>query len=458
MGLKTFIENWLTAIPDSFGTEINGHQLHSNKASSFQLRWSHITPPTSNESMSARTTSPKRRRTEEDVDITPRSNRASTPAALNDERLPLRLTNIPHMPPSESSFASQDSRATSPSRTTRSKSPVKNNNSFQVLDVPINPLELEGNGLDLLNPDVHELYERLQDINDKESFIPGPIKDSIKSTEKRAKDHWFIDEQGADGPETLIALNRELQVLHNIRSEAKQCKLSDCSEASWNMHVHMPLLKHALSGHLTVRVEPGMSAKIAAPFLPTANGKATVVESKMVDFTLLLWLNKGRPHSSPHDPPHSEADGQLIAGIATHIWNQPPEAQFVNQSIYAPLQFAPIACSIETKNPTSPNQGKLQLSVWTAAWFKRISELLPNHKPPTIPLIHVVGHEWHISFASFHGTHIEVAEELAIGDTRTIIGLYQLIASLRKLGDWIETQYRAWAEEVFVQSRETTPQ
>ncbi|KAH7235302.1 hypothetical protein BKA59DRAFT_532484 [Fusarium tricinctum] len=377
MDRQTSIEKWLAAIPDSFGTEINGHQLHSNKASSFQLQWSHITPPTSD-------------------------------------------------------------GTTSPSRTTRSKSPVKNNNSLQVLDVPINPLELEGNGLDLLQPDVHELYEGLQDINDKERFIPGPMKDSIKSTEKRAKDHWFIDERGTDGPEILVALNRELQVLHEIRSEAKQCKLSDCSEASWNMHVHMPLLKYALSGHSTVRIEPGMSAKIAAPFLPTANGKATVVESKMVDFTLLLC--------------------QLIAGIATHIWNQPPEAQFVNQSLYAPLQFAPIACSIESKTSTSPNQGKLQLSVWTAAWFKRISELLPNHKPPTIPLIHVVGHEWHISFASFHGTHIEVAEELAIGDTRTIIGLYQLIASLRKLGDWIETQYRAWAEEVFLQSRETTAQ
>ncbi|SCO54646.1 uncharacterized protein FFNC_15607 [Fusarium fujikuroi] len=289
-------------------------------------------------------------------------------------------------------------------------------------------------------------------------FIPGLIKDSIKSTEKRAKDQWFIDEQGADGPETLIALDRELKLLREIRCEANQCKLSDCSEASWNMHVHMPLLKHALSGHSTVRVEPGMSAKIAAPFLPTANGKATVVESKMVDFTLLLWLNKGKPHSSAHDPPHSEADSQLITGIAKHVWHQPPGTQFVNQSLYAPLQFAPIACNIETKTSTSPNQGKLQLSVWTAARFKRISELLPNHKPPTIPLIHVVGHEWHISFASFHGTHIEVAEELAMGDTRTIIGLYQLIASLRKLGDWIETRYRTWVEEAFMQGRETTVQ
>lgn len=68
-------------------------------------------------------------------------------------------------------------------------------------------------------------------------------------------------------------------------------------------------------------------------------------------------------------------------------------------------------------------------NVWTAAWFKRMTELFPKTKMPTIPHIHVVGHEWHISFASFHNSHLEVAEELSIGDTRTPLGLYQLVAS-----------------------------
>lgn len=222
------------------------------------------------------------------------------------------------------------------------------------------------------------------------------------------------------------------------------------------MHVHIRVLKHALSGHKTVQVEPSLSAKIATSFVPTSNGKAAVVESKMVDFTLLLWLNRGRPQSTPHEAPPPIADSRLIAGIAKTVWNQPDGSRFVNQSSYAPLHFAPIACNIETKTATSANQGKLQLSVWTAAWFNRVSELLPDNRLPTIPLIHVVGHQWHISFASHRGSHIEVAGELAIGDTRTLIGLYQLVASLRRLGDWIETTYRAWAEEVFVQDVEET--
>lgn len=322
--------------------------------------------------------------------------------------------------------------------------------------MPINPVKLGVNGLDVLPPDVHDLYGQLQDINDKERFIPGGIKESIKSIIKRVKDNWFMDEDDTNGPNTLIALTKELELLREIESEADQCKLSDCSEASWNMHVHIQVLKLAFSGHRTVRVEPALSAKIATPFVPTANGKAAVVESKMVDFTLLLWLNRGRPQSTPHDPPPPEADSRLIAGIANKVWKQPGESRFINQSSYAPLQFAPIACNIETKTATSANQGKLQLSVWTAAWFNRMSELLPDNRIPTIPLIHVVGHEWLISFASFRRSHIEIAEELAIGDTRTLIGLYQLVASLRRLGDWIETTYRAWAEEVFVQNVEET--
>ncbi|RSL43345.1 hypothetical protein CEP53_011742 [Fusarium sp. AF-6] len=156
---------------------------------------------------------------------------------------------------------------------------------------------------------------------------------------------------------------KELEFLREIESDANQCKLSDCSEAFWNMWVHMPVLKHALAGYPAIRVEPSISAKIAPCFVPTTKGKATVVESKMIDFNLLLWLNKGSPRSTPHDPLPPEADGRLMARIANKVWAQERDVQFVNQSSYAPLQYAPIACNIETKTATSSNQGKLQLSV-----------------------------------------------------------------------------------------------
>ncbi|RGP64188.1 methyltransferase type 11 [Fusarium sporotrichioides] len=176
---------------------------------------------------------------------------------------------------------------------------------------------------------------------------------------------------------------------------------------------------------------------------PTVNGRAAAIESKMIDFTLLLWLNRGSPRKAAHNTVISDADFRLMNSIAKTVWRQPVETQYVNQSTYAPLRFAPMAVNIETITATSANQGKSQLSVWTGSWFKRISELgLRGGRIPTIPLIHVVGHEWHISFASWHEGRIEIAEELEIGDTRTLVRLYQLVASLRCVGGWIETVYR----------------
>ncbi|EXL64302.1 hypothetical protein FOPG_19431 [Fusarium oxysporum f. sp. conglutinans race 2 54008] len=453
MSLVQFVEQWLDAIPASFNIDTNNSEIktHSNKAKLSQTDWSRITPPASSNSMSGRRPSPKRKRGEkdeqQDPDATPKSNQGSAPGLLNDQPMPLRLGSIPSLPPSQSSLAS--SPGTSPSRKGRAKSPVKNNNSLQDLEVPVNFLKLGDYGVDVLSLDVHDMYERLQDINDKEDFVPGEMKDSIKKIIHRIKDRWFKKPQNPEDPDRLSLLTRELDLLRQIEFDAEQCELSDCSEASWNMWVHMPILRHVFSSHRTIRVEPTLSAKIASNFVPTAKGKAAIVESKMIDFTLLLWLNRGSPRTTSHDTVVPEKDVRLMDSIAETVWRQPVESQFINQSVYAPLRFAPIACNIETKTPTSANQGKLQLSVWTASWFKRMSELVPAEKMPTIPLIHIVGHEWHISFASFHGSHIEIAEELSIGDTRTLLGLYQLVASLRRLGDWIETTYRQWAEVAF---------
>ena len=48
---------------------------------------------------------------------------------------------------------------------------------------------------------------------------------------------------------------------------------------------------------------------------------------------------------------------------------------------------------------------------------------------PTMPLIHVIGHTWHVSFASRREARIEIANGTMIGNTETLVGLYQLVAS-----------------------------
>lgn len=74
----------------------------------------------------------------------------------------------------------------------------------------------------------------------------------------------------------------------------------------------------------------------------------------------------------------------------------------INQTGYGPLQFSPIAVSVETKASGDQQTGRLQLGVWTAAWHRRMEAFrhADEHETPrpivTLPLLLVVGDEWHL--------------------------------------------------------------
>lgn len=214
----------------------------------------------------------------------------------------------------------------------------------------------------------------------------------------------------------------------------------------------MPLLEHALSEHPTVHAVPSMTATMAPGFAPATNGRGggNVIESKMIDFALVLWLSQGKPLRAEG----ADDDTRLVTAIANKVWTQPADSQTVNQTNFAPLQFAPIGCNVETKLSTSNTDGRLQLSVWTASWFYRMQSFLPADCPwVTIPLLLVVEHDWWISFACHRGNRIEILEEVKIGDTKSLISLYQLNAVLREVAGWIATTYRRWIERDTSQMR-----
>ncbi|KAH6977658.1 hypothetical protein EDB80DRAFT_738227 [Ilyonectria destructans] len=499
----THIENWLSAIPNpsTFGFSQeptpslpDATESKSYKATNLGIPQSHwaqmTTPPPSTPSNLGgrrRDASPTKRQRRDspqtdaqyrddsnlaaDEDATPRSNPAARPVTLEHQPIPLRrMNNTPSLPPSQPSNASNGTPSVAASvpaselarsRARRPKSPVKSGNSLMVMEKPVYHELLEDDELDRLPPDVLPLFLSIQDITiEHKSFLPSEIKQHLKPLIPRAKDDWFHRPNDVSIPDsTCNALPSpadmalaELNTLREIKAEAKICQLSGDSELSWNISVHAPILRHALSTHPTVRVQPSMSAKIATPFAPPTGGRGggSVIESKMIDFSLILWLNRGRPHCAPEDKV-SEADARLIGAIAERVWAQPGDCQTVNQTMFPPLQFAPIACNIETKISTSSEDAQLQLSVWTAAWYERMRQLLPADGPMvSLPLINVVGHDWKISFASVKEERIEIIGEHLIGDTRTMQGLYTLIAALRRIADWITTTYREWAERAFL--------
>ncbi|KAJ4179154.1 hypothetical protein NW759_017311 [Fusarium solani] len=445
-----FIEDWLDAVTQNFDSEFIQIIDQSPPSHPIPPKGSLMTtPPPSNSSdrNQRRDTSPTKRPRLESSDEyggdtgdigetgweeggdeeTPRSN-------VNRRRpnlppIPFRGFNAPSITPSQSGslVSGSSNRSHSAGRSARSsvrgrrtRSPLKSANGLWVLDLPVVQIRMGDDPSKVLPKDVKDLFKSIDDIvTDHFEVFPLEIRKDVEAIVPRAqrKSDWFrpakqisprqANEQESSYPRSRkpkspleVALH-ELDFLSDIGNTAQDCQVHTRAEVTWNMLVHQPLLQHALAGHATVQVEPSLTAKILAPFSPITSGRGggSVIENKMIDFCLTLWLNDGKPREllDDSDAKASSADAKLISAIAEKVWSQPSDAQSVNQTGYPPLQFAPIACNIETKTSAIQQDGSIVL-----------------------------------------------------GDTRTLLGSYTIIAVLRKIGDWIVTDYRAWIEKMFL--------
>ncbi|KAJ9634226.1 hypothetical protein H2199_009056 [Coniosporium tulheliwenetii] len=123
------------------------------------------------------------------------------------------------------------------------------------------------------------------------------------------------------------------------------------------------------------------------------------------------------------------------------------ESQSINQTMYDSLRQRPIAISIETKTPNAPEeQAGVQLGVWVAAHFTRLRGLVDTQMP-TLPLLFVTGHDWHILFAASRTAGIlDLYGKLRIGDTSSLLGINKLISALRRLAQWVTISFKGWLE------------
>ncbi|KAG5779206.1 hypothetical protein H9Q73_007128 [Fusarium xylarioides] len=479
-----FIEDWLTSIDPLPATKTKKRDRNPLMTTP---------PPSKSGSQSQGVGSPNKRQRldsddtsdnietgwvqEEEMDgETPRSNIHQRrpnlqPIAFRGYKAPGSVGIAPSLSDSltsENSSQNQSPSEKSSVRGRRRRSPLKSANSLWVLDLPVLPVRMGDDPLQVLPDDVQDMFKSIDDIvTDHIDVFPSEIRNDIEAIMPRArkKNAWFRragstdQQQQQDEPNTFprsrkpmspldIALH-ELDLLRDIVMTAQDCQVYARAEVSWNIQVHQPLLQHALASHATVQVEPSLTARTLAPFSPMTSGRGggSVIESKMIDFCLSLWLNDGKPrHLLDNTNTYAQvypADAKLMSAIAEKVWSQPSDTQSINQTGYPPLQFAPIACNIETKISSIQQDGELQLSVWTAAWFQRMAMLVPEriaqHGIVTLPLLYIVGHDWKLSFASWRENRIEIIGSLVLGDTRTLLGSYTIVAVLRKIGDWIVT-------------------
>ncbi|KAK3311213.1 uncharacterized protein B0T15DRAFT_548523 [Chaetomium strumarium] len=385
------------------------------------------------------------------------------------------VLSLPRPPPASSSTQSTTtgSRVLSPSR--RSKSPVKKVADLRYFTEPVTYCGLDDPGIQL-PAEIQDLSNQIAVVAFGEGSLPTSIKarllvqDTVhaSSPRERIPDFFFGDYNGngTDSATRDDAIRKDLDMhaqLMKVIAATRQSVRWTRSEAAWNLYVHSLMLELALATVDNVRSELITTAQILSDFLPLtvapgtrpseygpATTSATTIvtsQEKMVDFAFVLDCGQGSPLHSPF--------GQ----------------KSINHSDYGPLYELPAPIAVEAKTATgSEEEEKVQLGVWTAAWFRRMKMLVGSSKLRkssatggsetdqtagnldsalstaviSVPLLLVVGERWMLFYACEKDNRIIIYGSDAIGDTSTVLGVYKLLRALQCIGRWITAHFLPW--------------
>ncbi|RSL45970.1 hypothetical protein CEP54_014054 [Fusarium duplospermum] len=297
------------------------------------------------------------------------------------------------------------------------------------------------------------LYNELFAVSCKSAILPSGLK-GIMGTAGVTKAGvlpfmWQPEDSGANDE----LLGREHAIMSDILHEAKDATNFNKGESAWNGHVHYPMLKLALSSFSSVKAETITNAQIVRDFQPgthdgwatgsvsssAASSQSSLVSDassiepvktsvhKMVDYALLFL---------PDDDLQSRIDALLAQ----------QKHPTINQTVYEALRTRPAPVFIETKASTGTvASSHVQLAIWTAAWQERLRALTTRPKIITVPVFQVYGNVWQVLFAVDNGHEMLLLDQsMRIGDTSTILGMYQLRAALAVVAKWVEKDFRAW--------------
>ncbi|KAF7549734.1 hypothetical protein G7046_g8246 [Stylonectria norvegica] len=407
--------------------------------------------------------------------VTSTDSSSSFTAALATRALYSAPTTA-QQPPTESSSPS--------TARSRSSSPTKRYQKTPSLLNLMRPVRVskESDLGSVLPSSTQRLYETLSAIGGKENILPVALREHADFKNIRTRPYMWeaAEEHHQITPEDKAVLLNNHARLRGIVNDSISSSNLYRSEAAWNSLVHIPLLRQTTSAFPFVDVEPITSAHIMPAFRPrsslnasdrtasqrsntssssasfrdleTLPTRASAIASsvhKMVDFALVL-----RPN---------EALQSLIEGFLS---TQPYTRASINQTIYEPLRLRPAPIFIETKTSSgNMDTANVQLGVWVAAWHERVRDIIAikggTDKVITIPMIQVVGTVWTVLFAVDRGSeivsflllitlhHLTSEQRLAdgdfrVGDTSTIIGIYQLQATMAALACWMKDIFEPW--------------
>ncbi|KAI1745972.1 hypothetical protein F4680DRAFT_442244 [Xylaria scruposa] len=234
------------------------------------------------------------------------------------------------------------------------------------------------------------------------------------------------------------SLTSELNVLRTIRNATLDHLELGLAEASWNGDVHGPMLRLATLHTPSIFAANVTCATIAEEFKPKVLASTLTIpaDSKMIDYAMVL-----RPGED------GEITGERIAYFLDTL-----DYPAFNQSDTALLERMPSGVFIETKTSSKHlNEAKIQLGIWLASWFDRVSRFpcddpADRLPPPDIPLIIIQGAAWELWFAFNGQSAYEICGPIHLGLATELLDLYRILAVLRVLAQWMATDFHKWVD------------
>lgn len=124
-----------------------------------------------------------------------------------------------------------------------------------------------------------------------------------------------------------------------------------------------------------------------------------------------------------------------------------PEHQSLTQCLDTALAYSPIFAYIEVKIINQARDPTVQLAIWIAAGFKKNLQAGYDMTMP-VPAISITGDYWDLYVAYWNDGEIIMLGPTEIGNTRNILGAFQILGALTAIGKWGAELYREWFEKV----------
>ncbi|EHA46773.1 hypothetical protein MGG_15396 [Pyricularia oryzae 70-15] len=407
------------------------------------------------------------------------SKRASSPSKRRrpDDKVPIDVDfDITPRPSRHLAFDIGLSLQQTPSRSRPSKrslSPIKFTDELAMLEKPI---RIKKPSLELLPTKAQELYSSvLRMVDFAIAIVPIEAERAFGEHVRMAElpPTIFKGQKDGQNAHAVAEAERELESLLEIVADANKCSTEGLSEFSWNIEVHAPLLK------LATRKTPGVSryeiisARVSNLCLPPFGDGATCEfpESYVAPPSSVSSKSTSSTAASRKKDNHVAAGRMVDFGLFMETKSTPlekaisalvlqSEQRSVNHSSYSPLRSLPLGVSIETKSPGAADNGLVQLALWTAAWFRRMEQLLELltyrqtefQMLEAVPAVLVNGHQWRLLFFCHRGDSITCVGEIPMGDTTTLTGAYKVLGVLRLLVRWVDEDLREWFEGLLLRA------